>query len=94
LALDLGFLGTGPFAYEIPDFGGWKSLDFLGFSRPNQDLSMGYEGFSESVFSLRFLPDVTVATHDRRWSSWALEAQASPWSKLRLISDFLQGIAV
>jgi hypothetical protein len=56
LALDFGFLGTEPFAQEISDFGGWISLDFLGFSRPDRDLSMGYEGFIENVFSLRFYP--------------------------------------
>jgi hypothetical protein len=25
---------------------GWKSLDFLGFSRPNRAFSIGYERFS------------------------------------------------
>jgi hypothetical protein len=29
-------------------------LDFLGFSRPNRDLSMGYAGFSQQEFSRRF----------------------------------------
>ena len=43
---DLGFLGSSPFAAKTPDYEGWKSLDFLGFSRPNRDLSMGYEHFS------------------------------------------------
>jgi hypothetical protein len=38
----LGFLGASPFRYESPDFGGWISLDFLGFSRANRDFSMGY----------------------------------------------------
>jgi hypothetical protein len=28
------------------DFEGWKSLDFLGFSRPDSVFSMGYDGFS------------------------------------------------
>jgi hypothetical protein len=27
-------------------FEGWKSLDFLGFSRTNRAFSMGYAGFS------------------------------------------------
>ena len=39
------------FAAKTPDFGGWISLDFLGFSRPNRDFSMGYE---DKVFSSRF----------------------------------------
>ena len=42
----LGFLGTSRFAAKTLGFGGWKSLDFLGFSRPNRALSMGYTGFS------------------------------------------------
>ena len=28
----------------------WISLDFLGFSRPNRDFSMGYAGFSWEEF--------------------------------------------
>jgi hypothetical protein len=39
---DFGFLGTSPFRCETPDYEGWISLDFLGFSRPNRDFSMGY----------------------------------------------------
>jgi hypothetical protein len=50
---DLGFLGPSRFCREDPDFGYWISLDFLGFSRPNRDLSMGYEDTSEKVFSCR-----------------------------------------
>jgi hypothetical protein len=36
---------------------GWKSLDFLGFSRPNRAFSMGYEGSSRKKFSGLPLPD-------------------------------------
>ena len=36
------FLGRRRFAANTPIPGGWISLDFLGFSRPNRDLSMGY----------------------------------------------------
>jgi hypothetical protein len=50
----LGFLGTAPFAAKTQDYEGWKSLDFLGFSRPNRDLSMGYARFSEKFISHRF----------------------------------------
>jgi hypothetical protein len=32
-------------------------LDFLGFSRPNRDFSMGYAALSETGFFYRFLPD-------------------------------------
>ena len=36
------FLARGPFAAKPPLMRGWIPLDFLGFSRQNQDLSMGY----------------------------------------------------
>jgi hypothetical protein len=42
----LGFLGPGHFAMKTPAFERWISLDFLGFSRPKRDLSMGYTRFS------------------------------------------------
>jgi hypothetical protein len=35
---------------------GWKSLDFLGFSRPNRAFSMGYAGFSLKEISRALLP--------------------------------------
>ena len=46
------------FAAKHPEHGVWISLDFLGFSRPNRDLSMGYEGFSAKNFSSRFFRSV------------------------------------
>ena len=42
----LDCLETGRFARETPAFPYWKSLDFLGFSRPKRDFSMGCAGFS------------------------------------------------
>ena len=36
------FLARRRFAAKTPDYKGWISLDFLGFSRPNLDFSMGY----------------------------------------------------
>jgi hypothetical protein len=51
----LGFLGTSRFAAKTLGFGGCKSLDFLGFSRPNLDLSMGYTSFSAEDFSTALL---------------------------------------
>jgi hypothetical protein len=50
----LDFLGPGRFAAKTPIASYWISLDFLGFSRPNRDLSMGYAGKSAEIFSLRF----------------------------------------
>jgi hypothetical protein len=47
VAPDLGFLGSSRFAAKTPDFGGWILLDFLGFSRENLDLSIGYADFSQ-----------------------------------------------
>jgi hypothetical protein len=38
----LGFLDSSLFRCEDPNYEGWISLDFLGFSRPNLDLSVGY----------------------------------------------------
>jgi hypothetical protein len=38
----LGFLSSSPFRRESPACEPWIVLDFLGFSRPNLDLSMGY----------------------------------------------------
>jgi hypothetical protein len=39
-------LVRGLLAAKTQVYEGWKSLDFLGFSRPNWAFSMGYAGFS------------------------------------------------
>jgi hypothetical protein len=44
-------LAHGLLSAKTPAFEGWKSLDFLGFSRPKRDFSMGYTGFSLEQFS-------------------------------------------
>jgi hypothetical protein len=49
------FLGPPHLAAKTPVYEGWNSLDFLGFSRQNLDLSMGYAGFSTDILS-RALP--------------------------------------
>jgi hypothetical protein len=46
----LGFLGHRRFVAKDPHFEGWILLDFLGFSRPNRDLSRGYAGKASNVF--------------------------------------------
>src|SRR3984957_8424032 len=51
----LGFLGTSGFAAKTLGFGGCKSLDFLGFSRLDLDLLMGYRRFSAEDFSTALL---------------------------------------
>jgi hypothetical protein len=55
-SVNLGFLGAWPFGCEPPIDRYWILLDFLGFSRPNRELSMGYTGFSEQHFSRAFSP--------------------------------------
>jgi hypothetical protein len=50
------FLASPPFRCEDPDSEHWISLDFLGFSRPNRDFSMGYTGFSLEEISRALLP--------------------------------------
>jgi hypothetical protein len=60
----LDFLGPGRFAREIQIYGYWKSLDFLGFSRPNRDLSMGCAGFSREEFFSPLLPRRAAGTRD------------------------------
>jgi hypothetical protein len=50
----LGFLGSRRLGGEDPDYEGLISLDFLGFSRLNLDLPMGYAEKSETSFSFRF----------------------------------------
>jgi hypothetical protein len=57
----LGFLETGRFPAKPKDYAYWFSLDFLGFFRPNQDLSMGYAGFSRAEFFIALFPGVERA---------------------------------
>jgi hypothetical protein len=50
------FLADGCFAAKTPDYEVWISLDFLGFSRQNRDVSMGYAEITPEEFSSRFSP--------------------------------------
>jgi hypothetical protein len=61
--VDLGFLGPLPFRSERPALVGWILLDFLGFSRPNRDFSMGYADFSRKNISRAF--SVAIAAPER-----------------------------
>jgi hypothetical protein len=65
--VDLGFLGAWALHCENPCSGVLDSLDFLGFSRQNLDLSMGYADFSRKNISRAFF---------RRRSA----GKGSPWS--------------
>jgi hypothetical protein len=80
------------FVAKTPTYDRWISLDFLGFSRPNQALSMGYAGFSLENFSSPFTLGVRSAGRDLE--SWEAKAQDCSWGKLSSISDFLQDIVV
>jgi hypothetical protein len=48
------FLARGRFAAKSPDSAYWISLDFLGFSRHNRDISMSYADKGAEIFSRRF----------------------------------------
>src|ERR1700679_507105 len=50
------FLGAGLLAAKTLVYEGWKSLDFLGFSRPKLAFSTGYAGFSLNEISRALLP--------------------------------------
>jgi hypothetical protein len=57
-------------------FSGWKSLDFLGFSRPKRAFSMGYARFSLKNFSLA--PCLAATALERR--PWRL--RTCGWAEL------------
>jgi hypothetical protein len=86
------FLAPACFSTKTPTYERWISLDFLGFSRPKQDLSMGYTRFSLENFSRRFL-----ALRSAKSGAGARhhgEGHDCSWGKLSSVSDFLQEIAV
>jgi hypothetical protein len=60
-SIRLGFLGGSLFAAKTSIQGCWISLDFLGFSRQNRDLSMGYTRFSLNKFFLSLFPVSRIA---------------------------------
>jgi hypothetical protein len=86
------FLERARFAAKTLGFGGWKSLDFLGFSRPNRDLSMGYTGFPRKFFPRAFCPMGRCAGRGADARGHA-ETQDCLWGKLSLVSDFLQELS-
>jgi hypothetical protein len=68
-------------------------LDFLGFSRQNQDLSMGYTEFSAKNFSSPFICGVGGAgTVGLAFGT--RKGRAVHGAKLTLISDLLQSVVV
>jgi hypothetical protein len=87
--IHLGFLGPWPFRCENPVHEGWIVLDFLGFSRSNQDFSMGYAARNTETFFSALFPSVE-RRHNERVCLGHAEAPDCSWSKLNLVSDFLQ----
>jgi hypothetical protein len=60
----LGFLGSWRFGFEEPAHKLWIVLDFLGFSRPIRDFSMGCAARSRVNTIARLI--MTLAAPDRR----------------------------
>jgi hypothetical protein len=85
------FLARGSFAAKTPDHEGWISLDFLGFSRPNRDFSMGCAAFWRKKISRALLP--LGRRRDRSRYSYDAEMQYGSSSKPNPFSAFLQSIA-
>jgi hypothetical protein len=54
-------LAVGHFVAKTPDYAAWICLDFLGFSRPNRDLSIGYVEKAWKIFSRASPPNVSGA---------------------------------
>jgi hypothetical protein len=61
-------LERGRFAAKTADYEGWISLDFLGFSRPNRDFSMGYADEAGNVFRSPF--SALVEAMEREHAVW------------------------
>jgi hypothetical protein len=76
-------------AAKTPTFRYWISLDFLGISRPNRDLSMGCAGFSAQNFSCAF-PGVRGAPRGGACGRGYAKEQFCSWGELNQSSDFLQ----
>ena len=91
---NFGFLDAWAFWREDPVFGGWKSLDFLGFSRPNRDFSMGYAGLFVEKFSHGPSPALREAPGREPAVEAMRKTRNCSWGELNLASDFLQGIVV
>ena len=90
----LGFLGPWPFRCESPRLWGWKSLDFLGFSRPKSRLFNGLRGiFAERKF-LALSPCRREAPRRERAVEAMRKRRIVHGTKLNPISDSLQAIVV
>jgi hypothetical protein len=91
ISTGLDFLESGSFAREIQIYGYWIRLDFLGFSRPNLDLSTGYAEFSREQFFRALLPWRAAGTRNTAVEIMRVRRIIHPAS-LNLISVFRQSI--
>jgi hypothetical protein len=87
------FLDRDCFAAKPLDYAYWIFLDFLGFSRPNRDFSMGCAAFCQTKISRALLP-LGRRRRDRRRHSYDTETQYGSSSKPNSFSAFLQSIAI
>ena len=86
------FLAQGRLTAKAPVFKGWKSLDFLGFSRPKSSLFNGLHGiFAERNFARPFA--AAAALKGRANCLGHADAQDCSWDELNSFSDFLQSNA-
>ena len=92
-AARLDCLGPSRLTAKTSDLGYWISLDFLGFSRANPDLSMGYAGNSSKNFSWGFSP-LGFEGGTEGGPRGDAEARERPWRNSKLSSDFPQSFVV
>ena len=85
-------LARGRFAAKTPDFEGWISLDFLGFSRPNRAFSTGYGRSSVENFPRCLLCGVRSAETQPKDPGMRKRSVVHS-GELKLFSDYLQAIA-
>ena len=70
------FLARRRFPAKTPELSGWKTLDFLGFSRPNLRLINGLRGIFVRKLFAASAPDESSA-RDRRKRCWHAQAQVA-----------------
>jgi hypothetical protein len=86
-------LAQSRFAMKTPIYRYWFFLDFLGFSRPNLDLSIGYGDLRAKKFRCPF-PGVDRSPARERTVEAMRKAQDYSCVELNTIADFLQSIVV
>jgi hypothetical protein len=89
-SVNLGFLAPGRLTAKTPIYRYWISLDFLGFSRPNRDLSMGLNAiFAERIFPRAF--PLSFEAREREPTVLVIrKRRIAHGAKLNLTSDYPQ----